>query len=256
MFSTDLLQGRKVVVTGAANGIGRRILEEFLLVSADVVAIDNDDKGLTDLRNEFSNNLLGRLRTHKADLTKVPDIRRAIEAISEGHGIDILVNNVGGSAGTPIKLEEVSESDYNRVLDLNLKSCFFTTQACLKQFRTRGGGSIVNVASISGRFGISTISPQYSAAKGAILALTSNLAAALAPDNIRVNSVAPGYIRSGSRVEKIWRSRDEGPILNSIALRRRGETEEVSDVVLFLASDAARYLTGVTIDVNGGLFYV
>jgi 3-oxoacyl-[acyl-carrier protein] reductase len=245
------LTGRTAVVTGAANGIGRAITEALLSAGAAVAAVDKDHDGLGALVERLG---ADKLSVHEADLSRTPEVRRVIDAIGRLYGgIDVLVNNVGGSAGAHLRLEDTSEEDYDRVLDLNLRSAFFAIQAALPYLRQRGGGSVINMASIAGRSGFPHISPQYSAAKGGIVSLTQNLASRLGEEHIRVNAVAPGYINSGPRVQQIWDSRDTAPILASIAFRRRGETDEVASTILFLASDASAYITGATIDVNGGV---
>jgi NAD(P)-dependent dehydrogenase (short-subunit alcohol dehydrogenase family) len=250
----DSFAGSTVVITGAASGIGRAIAEAFLSVQAHVAAIDVDVDALASFRASQPHTESARLTIHDGDLSRVEDIRRLVGDAGSATGrIDVLVNNVGGSAGSPLVIDEVSEDDYDRVLNLNLKSAFFATQAALPFLRAGGGGAIVNLASISGRAGIASISPQYSAAK---LALTRNLAVRLGGDNIRVNAIAPGYIRSGPRVDKIWESRDPSPILESIALHCRGETADIASAALFLSSPRSGYITGATIDVNGGFLAI
>jgi 3-oxoacyl-[acyl-carrier protein] reductase len=245
------LTGRTAVVTGAANGIGRAVAETLLSAGATVAAVDKDDNGLRALVERRGD---AKLSVHEADLSRTPEVRRVIDAIGGLYGgIDVLVNNVGGSAGAHLRLEDTTEEDYDRVLDLNLRSAFFAIQAALPYLRQRGGGSVINLASIAGRSGFPHISPQYSAAKGGIVSLTQNLASRFGEEHIRVNAVAPGYIDSGARVQAIWDSRDTAPIVASIALRRRGETDEVASTILFLASDASAYITGATIDINGGV---
>lgn len=254
MRADHQLDGKSAVVTGGARGIGRAITERLLAAGARVAVIDHDAAELESLRGPTTDAPSQELFTRAADMALVPEIREAMAEIFEWCGdVDILVNNVGGSFGTPLRIDDVTEGDYDSVLGRNLKSAFFATQSVLPGMRRRKGGSVINIASISGRMGISSISAQYSAAKGGILALTRNLAASLGADNIRVNAIAPGYIRSGPRVEAIWNSRDPGPILSSIALGRRGESSEIAAAAVFLASDAAAYITGATLDVNGGL---
>jgi 3-oxoacyl-[acyl-carrier protein] reductase len=248
------LDGRSAVVTGGASGIGRSIAQALLVAGARVAVFDRDLDALATLQAEADRTHSGLVSTYEVDMARVPQIRSAITDVCDWCGdIDILVNNVGGSFGTPLRIDDVSEQDYDSTLSVNLKSTFFSIQSVLPSMRRRQGGSIINIASISGRFGIPTISAQYSAAKAGVLGLTRNLAASLGGDNVRVNAVAPGYISSGPRVDAIWNSRDQSPILASIALHRRGATDDVAAAVAFLASDAAAYITGATLDVNGGL---
>jgi NAD(P)-dependent dehydrogenase (short-subunit alcohol dehydrogenase family) len=136
-------------------------------------------------------------------------------------------------------------------MDWNVRGTFFCTQAALPALKMQGG-SIVNMSSMSGRVGLEIFSPQYSAAKAAIVGLTRNLASHLGVYGIRVNAIAPGFISSGERADTIWQSRDNTQVLDQIALHRRGTNAELADVGLFLASDQSRYMTGCIIDVNGG----
>ncbi len=184
----------------------------------------------------------------------VADVEAMVGAAVAAFGrLDILVNNAGGSAQTPLRIEEVTEEHYDRVMAWNVRGTFFCTKAALPPLKVRGG-SIINMASIAGRGGTELVSPQYSAAKGAVLGLTRNLAKHLGPYGIRVNAIAPGFIKSGPRAEAIWRTRNETEVLQAVALRRRGELGEIGEVALFLASDASSYITGAVLDVNGGFF--
>ena len=186
----------------------------------------------------------------------VPDVEAMVNACVRRFGrLDVLVNNAGGSARTPLRIDDVTEEDFDRVIAWNVRSTFFCIKAALPHLRARGG-SIINMGSIAGRAGTELVSPQYSAAKAAIIGMTRNLARHLGPDGIRVNVIAPGFIKSGPRIEEIWRNRDEARVLEQVPLRRRGELSDVTDVVLFLASDASRYVTGAVLDVNGGFFAV
>ncbi len=169
--------------------------------------------------------------------------------------LDVLVNNAGGSAYTPLRIAEVTEEHFDRVMAWNVRSTFFCIKAALPHLKVRGG-SVVNMASISGRGGTELVSAQYSAAKAAVIGMTRNLARHLGPDGIRVNAIAPGFIKSSPRIEAIWATRDESKVLSQVPLRRRGESSEVADAALFLASDASRYVTGAVLDVNGGFFAV
>jgi NAD(P)-dependent dehydrogenase (short-subunit alcohol dehydrogenase family) len=217
----------------------------------DAAALDDALAGLD--RDGFGDRAFGLV----ADLSDVPQVAAMMaEAHARLGRLDVLVNNAGGSAYTPPDLEDVSESDFDRVMGWNVKSTFFCTKAAIPRFRAQGGGAIVNMSAISGRAGTELLPPQYSAAKAAVIGLTRNLARHFGPEGIRVNTVAPGFIRSGPRVEAIWNARDPEKVLATIPLRRRGEMSEVAQAVLFLASDAAAYVTGAVLDVNGGFLCV
>jgi NAD(P)-dependent dehydrogenase (short-subunit alcohol dehydrogenase family) len=169
--------------------------------------------------------------------------------------VDILVNNAGG--GTSLRyLEEVTEDDWKLTIDSNLKSAFLCCRAVTPPMKRQRYGRIVNVSSVAGR-NVSRLSgPQYSSAKAGMLGLSRHLAQDLGPFGITVNAVAPGPTLV-DRVAKKWALRSEADrahILSNIPLGRLAEPEEVATVIAFLASDDARYVTGVTIDVNGGSF--
>jgi NAD(P)-dependent dehydrogenase (short-subunit alcohol dehydrogenase family) len=136
-------------------------------------------------------------------------------------------------------------------MNWNVRSTFFCCKTALPYLR-ESKGVIVNMASISGRSGWELLSPQYSAAKAAIIGLTRSLAKHLGPDGIRVNAVAPGFIKSGERAEKVWQSRNEQDVLKLVPLRERGEMEDISNAIIFLSSDASKYITGAILDINGG----
>ena len=147
---------------------------------------------------------------------------------------------------------EYTEEEYRHIFETNLFSLIEISRQALPLLKNSGAASVINLASVAGSFDIQSGAP-YGMTKSSIIQLTRNLAASLGADNIRVNAIAPGYIRSGPRVEAIWNSRDPGLILRSIALGRRGESSEIAAATVFLASDAAAYITGATLDVNGGL---
>lgn len=249
--------GKAVMVTGAANGIGREIASAFAVAGANVSMVDRDGEALDVAVAALTDKGLPVVGV-VADLSSAADCRRAVEETVAAFGrFDVLVNNAGGSAHTSLHIEEVSEEDFDRVMGWNVKSTYFCTQAALPHFRAAGGGAIVNMGAIAGRAGTELLPPQYSAAKAGVMGLTRNLARHLGPDGIRVNVVSPGFIRSGARVEAIWNSReDPEQVLGMIPLRRRGEMPEIADAVLFLASDESSYVTGAVLDVNGGFFCV
>jgi NAD(P)-dependent dehydrogenase (short-subunit alcohol dehydrogenase family) len=246
-----MLDGRVALITGAARGLGLAIAETLAREGARLVLSDLDGEGLS-AASAGLRSAGHEVRTTVGNVGVVADGEAMVREAVEGFGrLDILVNNAGGSAHTPLKMEDVTEEDFDRVMSWNVRGTFFCTKAALPALKVRGG-SIVNMASISGRAGSELLSPQYSAAKAAIIGMTRNLAKHLGPHGIRVNAIAPGFIRSGERAEAIWRTRDESKVLDQVPLRRRGELSEIGDAALFLASDMSRYTTGCIIDVNGG----
>lgn len=249
--------GKAVMVTGAAQGIGAEIATAFAVQGALLSVVDRDGEALEAALHRLSDKGFDVLGI-RADLSSAAECQRAVDETAARFGrFDVLVNNAGGSAYTSLHIEEVSEEDFDRVMGWNVKSTYFCIQAALPHFRSAGAGVIVNMGAIAGRAGTELLPPQYSAAKAGVIGLTRNLARHLGPDHIRVNLVSPGFIRSGARVEAIWNSReDPEQVLSMIPLRRRGENSEIADAVLFLAGDESSYVTGAVIDVNGGFFCV
>ncbi|HEX8580840.1 MAG TPA: SDR family NAD(P)-dependent oxidoreductase [Acidimicrobiales bacterium] len=249
--------GKAVMVTGAANGIGREIASAFALEGARVSLVDRDGEALETAVGELADKGFDVFGVH-ADLSSADECRRAVDQTAERFGrFDVLVNNAGGSAYTSLHIEEVSEEDFDRVIGWNVKSTYFCIKAALPHFRAAGGGAVVNMGAIAGRAGTELLPPQYSAAKAGVIGLTRNLARHLGPEGIRVNIVSPGFIRSGARVEAIWNTRENpAEVLAQIPLRRRGEMSEIADAVMFLAGEESSYVTGAVIDVNGGFFCV
>jgi NAD(P)-dependent dehydrogenase (short-subunit alcohol dehydrogenase family) len=251
------LHGRVALVTGAARGLGYAIAEALARAGASVALADLDAAELALAAKRLADAGDGSVSEHALDVSDVAALGGLLESVAERHGgLDALVNNAGGSAHTPLRFEELEQEHYERVFDWNVKSALFCTQAALPYLRRSDDASVVNLASISARSGNPLFSAQYSAAKGAIIALTRNLAHHLGPDGIRVNAIAPGFIRSGERAEGIWRSRDTEAVEGAIPLRRRGEVSEIASAALFLLSGASSYITGDVLDVNGGFMAV
>ena len=245
------LGGRTAIVTGAARGLGRAIAERLGDAGARLLIADLDADELARAAAELGKRGL-QVATVAGNVAEEETIGRINdEALARFGRIDILINNAGGSAHTPLRIEDVTAEHFDRVVDWNLRSSFFLIQKALPALRKQGG-SIVNMASIAGRAGCELVSPQYSAVKAGIVGLTRNLAHHLGPDRIRVNAIAPGFIKSGPRAEAIWQSRDETKVLDRVPLRSRGEVDDIAAAALFLGSDESRYITGIVLDVNGG----
>jgi NAD(P)-dependent dehydrogenase (short-subunit alcohol dehydrogenase family) len=242
------LSGRRAVVTGASSGIGRAIAVALAAAGADVAGMSLDDGSETDrlVRDQGRDSL--QLMGNTGDVTAVEGLAEA--ATERWGGFDVWVNNAGRLLVRP--LLETSDDDWHGLLAGNLHGYFYGCRAAAKHLTERGeGGRIVNVTSISGIVGVGGIGA-YSAAKGAIMALTKALAVELAPAGITVNAIAPGAIDTPLNVEaytpavrRVYEAR--------IPLGRIGTAEDVADVAVFLASDASRYITGQQIVVDGGL---
>jgi NAD(P)-dependent dehydrogenase (short-subunit alcohol dehydrogenase family) len=252
---------RVSLVTGSAKGIGKAIALALAREGSDVVINDVDAESMNGVMEEIQG-MGRRARSLVADVSDAKQVNEMFDEIIAGWGrLDILVNNAGGSMGTPTTLPpkllgEVTEDVWDLVIDVNLKGTFLCTQAAVKFMQGQQWGRIVNISSMAARMGDLLTSPHYSAAKAGVLGLMRHVAKEVGKYGINVNSICPGFILSGPRIERLWQERRETgkaeALLNQIALGRPGMPEEIANVVVFLCSDAASYITGATIDVNGG----
>ena len=255
------LKDKVALVTGSGKGIGRAIAMALAREGCDVVINDIDVESIGAVVKEIKN--LGRRSISiVADVSDHNQVKDMVERCVKTFGrIDILVNNAGGTMGTPTQLPpkvigDVTEDSWDLVIDTNLKGTFLCTQAAVGYMKEQKMGKIVNISSIGGRTGSLLTSPHYSAAKAGVIGLTRHVAKEVGPYGIYVNTVCPGSIISGPRIERLWQERREtgkaDAVLKEIPLGRLGKVEEVASVVVFLCSEEASYITGATIDVNGG----
>jgi 3-oxoacyl-[acyl-carrier protein] reductase len=242
------LDGKTALVTGAARGIGRAIAEELAEAGADVAVCDLDEAWLADTAAAIQK--LGR-KTHTAavDVKDGAAVNACVNRVVEGFGrLDILVNNAGITKdGLLIRM---SDEDWDAVLDVNLKGTFLFTRAVARPMMKQRSGAIVNIASIIGLIG-NAGQCNYSASKAGVIALTKSSAKELAARNVRVNAVAPGFIES--KMTEVLTEEIRKKMLDAIPLQRFGSPRDVAKVVVFLASDAATYITGQVVNVSGGM---
>ena len=235
------LQGKAALVTGGGSGIGRAICVRFASEGASVVVADV----VGERAEEVSGTIGGR--AVQVDVTVAADVARMVEAAGP---VDVLVNNAGG--GTANGVLEIDEDEWDGDLALNLKSAFLCTKAVLPGMIERGGGVIVNIASVNGLAYFAN--EPYSAAKAGLINLTRSMAARYGPQGVRVVAIAPGTIRT-----PLWQERvDKKPeiferLMRWYPLRRVGEPEDVAAAAAFLASDDASWITGEVLRVDGGL---
>jgi NAD(P)-dependent dehydrogenase (short-subunit alcohol dehydrogenase family) len=243
--------GRVALVTGAGSerGIGRAVARAFAAAGANVVITDIVAEGVERVARELNEQTesFGAVADVRTRAAMQDVVRQAVERFG---GLDILINNAGLTR--PTKFMEISEDEYDLVVDVNLKGTFMTTQAAVPALLARGGGAIVNLSSVSGQRGGGVFgTSHYSAAKAGIAGLTRALARELTPQGIRVNCVAPSLIDTdifgGNITDE--RKRELG---ETTLMHRVGRTEDVVNGILFLASDEASYITGATLDINGG----
>ena len=237
--------GRVVVITGGAQGIGEACARRFVREGAHVVLADLDDAHGNALATE-----LGALYVH-CDVGHKPDVDALVAQTLAAHGrIDVLVNNAGIFKAADFL--EVTESDFDAVLRVNLKGSFLVGQAVAREMAKASRGSIVNMSSVNGVLAIPTIA-SYNVSKGGINQLTRVMALALADKGIRVNAVAPGTIATELAAKAVLTSDEaKAKIMMRTPMKRLGEPSEIADVVAFLASDAASYITGEIVVVDGG----
>jgi len=236
------------LITGAARGIGRSIAEKFAEEGADIALCDLNLDWLADSITACGAGGC-KVNAYAADVSKPDDVQKTIDSVLKDMGrIDILINNAGITRdGFLIRM---SEEDWDAVLGVNLKGAFLFTKAVAKPMLKQRSGAIINIASIIGLIG-NAGQCNYAASKAGVIALTKSAAKELASRNIRVNAVAPGFITT-----KMTDSLPEdirNKMLEAIPLNRFGAPDDVANAVLFLAGEAAAYITGQVINVNGGM---
>jgi len=238
------LKGKISIITGAASGIGKAIADIFSNDGAIIVGLDINMEKLKATTEEIKSKGLNAIPI-KCDLGDLNDIYRAVKEI-KGYfkHVDILVNNAGVFSGTT--LSEMTEDEWDNVMDINLKGPFFLSKEILKMMVRNRSGKIINIASMAAKRGGTTSGVPYGTSKAGIIAVTKYCAKFAAPYGINVNAVIPGFVNTGinPRIKEM---------IKDIPLKRIADPEEIAKVVLFLASDSSNYITGEMIDVNGGL---
>jgi len=250
------LDGRQALVTGGASGIGRAIALRLADAGADVVvhygsSADQAAEVVTAIE------ALGRRAVAVgADLLDPAATVRLVEAVAEFFGgrLDVVVNNAGHLVGR-CPIAEMDDEHWHRVIDVNVTSTFQVCRAAIPLLRAGTDPAIVNMGSVAGHNGGGPGSVAYATAKAAVHGFTRGLAKELAPDRIRVNAVAPGFIGQTPFHDTFTPPEAREAIVGGVPLGREGTPDDVADSVVFLASPAAGYLTGVTLDINGGVLF-
>jgi NAD(P)-dependent dehydrogenase (short-subunit alcohol dehydrogenase family) len=243
------LSGRRALVTGASRGLGRAIALGLAHAGADVALAGRDEAALAVVAAEIAG-IGGRAEVRRLDAADADGAADAVRAAAAAlGGLDILVNNAGYEEVRPSL--DVGAALWDRIVGVNLRGAFFVAQAAARIMAQDGGGAIVNQCSLTSYVGVPTAAP-YGASKSGLLGLTRALATEWAPLGVRVNAVAPGYFRT-AMTEPFYA--DEGwaqSMLARIPQRRFGQAEDVAGAVVFLCSDAAAYVTGQCLPVDGG----
>lgn len=252
--------GKKVVVIGAARGIGKAVAAAFAGAGADVLITDvNDTVGAT--ADELSSAGLS-VRSITSDVVRVEDLREVFQQVTDTWGkLDVLINNAGIISIK--RLSDTTTEEFNRVLEVNTTGQFTAIREAYPLLKSAGGGVVLNAASGQARQGF-IYTPSYAASKFGVMGLTQSLAKELAPDNIRVNAYCPGIVAT-----EMWEYNDRewgrliggyepgeyiAQAIKSIPLGRAATEADVANALLFLASDAASYITGQALNIDGGMF--
>jgi 3-oxoacyl-[acyl-carrier protein] reductase len=245
------LENKVVVVTGGSRDIGKAISLKFGAAGAKVVVnyFNNEAQGAATVKEITDAG--GTAIAVAGDMTKAGDVEQLVAASVDAFGekIDVLVNVVGGLVARK-SLAEMDEEFFEHVMKLNVTSTFLTTKAAVPLMGD--GGAIVNLSSLAGRDGGGPGAAAYATAKGAIMTFTRGMAKELGPQNIRVNCVCPGMI-STTFHDEFTKDEVRKNVAASTPLRREGQAQEVADLVVYLASDESSFLTGTSVDINGGL---
>ena len=252
-------KGQRVLVTAGAAGIGRAIAKTFLDHGAKVHICDIDEKALAAARKDFP-----AISQTVADVSKLDDVERVFADVKKNlQGLDVLVNNAG-IAGPTGKVEDIRPEDWDRCIAIDLNGMFYVTRKAMPLIKQAGGGCIINLSSIAGRFGFAMRTP-YSAAKWGVVGFTQSLAAEAGPDKVRVNCIQPGIVE-GDRIERVVgaKAKELGVAPEEVRTRMLAGTslnttvtaQDIADMALYLATAPGRHISGQDIAVCGGARYL
>ena len=243
------LTGRVGLVTGAGRGMGRASAERIAADGARVVVNDLDETRAADVADRLVSEGAEAIGV-AADVSDAADVSRLVDTAREAFGdVDILVNNAGVLRRTGIL--DLGEDEWDLVLDVNLKGTYLCTRAVLPAMKAAGWGRVVNISSSAGR-SVSTLGgPHYTTAKAAVLGFTRAVAREMAPFGITLNAVCPGLVNT-EMVNEVITAAQTQAYADSFPIKRLAEPQEVAELVAFLASDRAAYITGASLDINGG----
>lgn len=245
------LDSKVAIITGAAAGIGAEIARVFAQEGAQVVIADYNGEGASETANAINRNG-GQATSVAVNVAEDSEVQAMVEHAHTTYGmIDILVNNAGvGSPPMPLHVTETS--DWDRVVDVNLKGVFLGMKYALPHMMEQKSGTIINIASIAGIIGSPGLTP-YAAAKAGVIELTRVVAAEYSRYNIRCNTIAPGWTKTAMVDRYIESGISEQNLLRGIPLRRLGEVSEIAHTALFLAGDEAQFIQGATLVIDGGI---
>lgn len=249
VFAADALAGKVALVTGASRGIGAGILEAFVKAGAFVVGTATSEAGAEKITARIAE-LGGSGEGIVLNVCDGAAGDAAVDAIVKTHGrIDILVNNAGITRDTLVM--RMKDDQWSDVIDTDLSAAFRLARACVRPMMRQRAGRIINMASVVGAMG-NAGQVNYAAAKAGLIGMTKALAREIGSRGVTVNCVAPGFIDTD--MTRVLADAQKEALLKQIPLGRLGQTDDIANACLFLASDAGAYLTGTTLHVNGGMF--
>ncbi len=254
MSYSNKLAGKNVLITAGAQGIGESITRHFIDSGANVAIHYFSSADTADQLMEYASSKGQKAVTISGDLTKEADANAVVERTTQAlGGLDMLINNAGSLVARKL-LSEMETEFWNKVMDINLTSMMFVTRAAAPYLAKNDNSSIVNLASLAGRKGGHPGSLAYSTSKGAILTLTRALSAEFGSQGIRVNAVAPGLILGTSFHNTHTTKESAAATTAGIPIQRAGNAADVARAVLYLASEYDGFITGATLDINGGVY--
>lgn len=240
------LQGKRMVITGGNRGIGKAITERFVAEGARVALLARRDVSqfVESLNRDGHQGI-----AIQTDITDYDSVQKAVgQIVSLWGGIDILVNNAAAISREGVL--EMSLETWHTVMDVNINAAFYCSKAVIPYLSSQKSGTILNISSVAAKCGDITAAPVYGTSKGALTTFTRSLARQLAPYQIRVNAIAPHAIVTEMSAQ--WSEEKRKQVVSAIPLGRMGTVDEVASTALFLASDEASFITGETININGG----
>jgi len=241
------LENKTALVTGGTKGIGKAIVSEFMDLGAQVIIVSRKEEDYYTLKSEIKSKKIDFIQ---ADVSNMDNIGKIISTLEQKHNtLDILVNNVGTNIRKPTA--DYTSDEYDKIINTNLRSAFELSRRAYPLLKKSGQGNIINISSVAGQTHLRTGSV-YGMTKAALIQLTKNLAGEWAKDGIRVNAVAPWYIKT-PLAETVLKNKDYyNEVIGRTPLQKVGEPEDVAAAVAFLCMPAAKYITGQCISVDGG----
>lgn len=244
------LQGRTVFITGGSTGIGAALVEAFAAQSAKVAFVDIDELGAAALCDELVATGYARPWFTCCDVSDITALQRSINDARDALGdISVLINNAANDQR--VDTRSITQEDWHRSLAINLHPAFFASQAVQPMMAAQGGGSIINISSINVQFGPPRLA-SYITAKAGILGISKALATDYGVDNIRVNSILPGWVATPKQLEKWLSAEEEAELMKRVCLKKRLGVHDVANLALFLAADDSAMITSQEFVIDGG----